>query len=254
MYALEQITPEQGTPPRLYRMRTMPPPVDQFALGQVDAITQDDVIREFVDRGYYQAAPAPAVVVAPGVTKADAIKAAVNQSIFAYELPHTAWLGVAEQYQCPQGDYGCPVPASWWPQMIEYTTMVANGILTGKYSMPDWSGVSLGAVSGGGLSGIGDWLAANPWIVSTVGAGISNYGAYLTAKNVEDELKKAIPSDLLRKEDLPALLAALQAGGAIPAGQAAVVAKGAEAATTPSWMMPALIAGGALVVFMLMKR
>lgn len=257
MYAVETITP-----PRLYRNRAMPALVDQSALGQVDAVTQDDIITELMGRGYYEALAPTVIPVDRAITKAEAIALAVDVTILAFEnyyagQPITVRHTVDRPYRCPEGEHACPLDADLWMRMLLYATDIANGYLTGRYSLPTYlAGVpsSLAGAGVGSLSGVGDWLQANPWVVTTLGSALQNYGAYLTAQNVKDELKKAIPSDYLTKGDLPALLAALQQAGAVPTGQAATVQKGAEAATTPSWIMPAVIAGGALLVFMLMRK
>lgn len=246
-------------------MDLAPGVLGQMAMGQVDVITRQDIATEFVGRGYYEEVTAPGVVVPVdrAITKAEAIALAVDVTIIAFENYYadtdevTVRRTAQRPFRCPEGDYGCPFNADLWNRLMIYAVDIGNGYLTGRYSLPTWLSRFAGSLSGGtpgALSGIGDWLQSNPWVISTVGDALANYGEYLTAKNVEAVIKQQIPADLLKKEDLPALLAALQQGGAIQPGQAAIVQQGAAAATAPSWMMPAVIAGGALLVFMLMRK
>ncbi len=145
--------------------------------------------------------------------------------------------------------------------MINWCVNAANGYLAGTYSLPSWAKSMLhgGTLQGAALSGLGslggftDWMQENPWFVKTVGDGISNYGEYLTAKNVQDAIK-ANTDQMLTKADAMALLVKLQEGGFIPQGKTETVAKGASLATQPSWMMPAIIGGIALVVIMAIKK
>ena len=91
---------------------------------------------------------------------------------------------------------------------------------------------ALRGVALGGLSGFTDWVKANPWFIESVGDTITNYGGYLTAKNVQDAIK-ANTEQSLSKDDALALVAALQQGGYVPAGKAGTVAQGASMAAGP---------------------
>ena len=94
-----------------------------------------------------------------------------------------------------------------------------------------------------------------PLVVESVGDTISNYGEYLTSQQVKDAIEAAAPKGALTKDDIPALLAMLQEGGYIPAGKTAEVEKGAsEAVAMPGWMMPAMLAGGAVLLFLVMRE
>jgi hypothetical protein len=106
----------------------------------------------------------------------------------------------------------------------------------------------------GHLSGFGDWLKENPWFVQSVGSTINNYGEWLTAQNVKDAIKENTDK-ALSKDDMVALVAALQQGGFVPEGKTGTVATGADmAAGMPSWVMPVALVGGVALLMMVMKK
>jgi hypothetical protein len=184
-----------------------------------------------------------------------AISVAVDEAITRLRLPRTA----SHPYRCPTRS--CPISQSTWTSIVSWCVTVANGYLSKTYNLPSWAqsalnagqlhGVALGGL--GNLGGFSDWLQENPWFVKSVGDGITNYGEHLTAKNVQDAIK-ANTAQALSKDDALALVAALQQGGYVPQGKTQTVAQGASMAASPSWLMPAMIGGGVLLVLLLMKK
>ena len=252
----------------LQPIRLSGPPISRFSGPPVSlgngSITENDIIDELQHRGYtvrvIHHAPVIHHVVTP--TRLQVISIAIDEALEAYQIAHT----YAHPFTCP-ATAGCTIEPATWDAMVTWTTRVANGYLEGRYTLPIWASewIKAGAphvwyhssFHGAYLSGFGDfsdWLQENPWVVTSLGAALKTYGDYLTAQNVKDEIKATIPKDVMTKSDVATLLAALQNQGVIPTGKEAVVAKGAQAAAMPSWLMPVLIAGGALVVFMMMKK
>jgi len=244
-------------------LRLSGPPV---SLGN-GSITENDIIDELQNRGYtvrvIHHVPVVHHVVTP--TRVQAISIAIDDALEAYQIAHS----YSHPFKCP-ATAGCTIEPATWDAMVDWTTRVANGYLENRYTLPMWATnwLKQGApdnwydasqthtwTSGlAGFGGFSDWLQDNPWVVTSLGAALKTYGDYLTAQNVKDEIKATIPKDVMTKSDVTTLLAALQNQGVIPTGKEAVVAKGAQAAAMPSWLMPVLIAGGALVVFMMMKK
>ena len=226
-------------------------------LGQTHtAVTSRDVVTELNSRGYSVEVHVPVhhAPVAPQITKSIAIKAAVDEAISQAGIPRTS----THLYRCPLGSRGCPIPSSMWNNIISWCVPVANGYMTGQYTLPSWArsmmqSGTLHGVALGGLGGFRDWVKDNPWFVQSVGDTITNYGEHLTAQNVRDAIK-ANTEQSLSKDDALALVTALQQGGYVPAGKTADVAAGANLAAQPSWMMPLLIGGGVLAVVLLMKK
>ena len=145
--------------------------------------------------------------------------------------------------------------------LVSYVVRYANRYLAGTYSLPSWARTALkagtlrGLMGFSGLGAIGDWLKENPWVVESIGDTISNIGEYLTSQQVKDAIEAAAPKGALTKEDIPALLSMLQEGGYIPSGKTAEVEKGAaEAVSMPGWMMPAMLAGGAVLLLLVMRK
>lgn len=234
------------------------------ALGQTTTVTASNVINEVQTRGYSEAVhhvPIEPHVPAPAqITKNMAINVAIDEAIVQLGLPRTS----THYYRCPTG--ACPVPSGSWNVMIPWCVRTANGYLNQggySYALPPWASSMLhgGALHGvpgfgriSGLGGFSDWLQENPWFVATVGDAISNYGDYLTAKNVQDAIK-ANTDQQLSKDDAMELIAKLQAGGFIPAGKTETATKGALAtAGGISWQTIALLGGGALLIMMVMKK
>lgn len=230
------------------------------ALGQHDAVTQSDVVNELEGRGYVlevvHHAPPVHEHVAPILTKAMAVRVACDEMIRIMNWPATT----SRPYRCPRGT--CPITSSTWNSAVSWCVTVATGYLSGRYSLPSWAKTALaaGTLQGSfGLSGVaplGGWLQDNPWFVSSVGDLISNYGEYLNTQQVKDAIEANAPKGALTKDDIPALLAMLTEGGYIPAGKTETVAHGATEATSamPGWLMPALLAGGVLLVVVMMQK
>lgn len=229
-----------------------------LALGQATAsVTSSDITSELASRGY--AVHVPVVHHVPVVaqfTKSMAITVAIDEGISRLGISRTS----SHPYRCPTSS--CPIPASTWASLVSWCVTVANGYLTGLYSLPTWaqSAHHAGTLHGAGLSGMshlggfGDWLNENPWFLKSVGDTVTNYGEYLTAKNIEDAIK-ANTDKQLTKDDALALIAALQQGGYVSPGQAGTVAKGAMMAAQPSWVVPAMVVGGAaLLILVIMKK
>lgn len=228
----------------------------QLPLGVVHpaTVTTHDVVTELNHRGYsIETHVPPPPPPEPVITKSIAIKAAVDEALVQAGVPRTTY----HLYRCPSGS--CPIPAGTWNAIIDWCVRVANGYLAGTYSLPSWaqSMMGHGTLHGVALGGLGgdfiDWVKANPWVVQSIGDTITNYGQFLTAENVKEAIK-ANTDKAFSKDDALSLVAALQQGGYVPAGKSDVVAKGASAAASPSWMMPLLIGGGALLVVLLMKK
>ena len=226
------------------------------AMGQINT---SDIQEELAHRGYTvapQVVPIHHAPVAAQVTRSIAIKVAVDEAIVQAGWTRTT----THLYRCPSG-MRCNMDRGVWNSVITWCVDVANGYLNGTYTLPSWAkymmhmgslrGVALSGVSG--LSGFADWLQENPWFVQSVGDTITNYGEYLTAKNVEDAIK-ANTEKALTKDDALALVSALQQGGYVPQGKGGTVAQGASMAAGPSWMIPLMIGGAVLVVVMLMKK
>ncbi len=232
-------------------------------------VTQQDVVNELQHRGYTVQVGAPVTdVVAPTLTKSMAISVAIDEALVKLAIPRTD----KHFYQCPSGTVGtmttpCAIPQATWTAMVVWCVGTANGYLAKAYGLPAWAQTMLSTgdsadrtqytrvrgLSGAGLSGFGDWLQANPWFVSSVGASIQSYGEFLNTKNVTDAIK-ANTDQQLTKADALALVQALQAGDFIPQGKTGTVAAGASAAAMPSWMLPLLIGGGVLVALMVLKK
>lgn len=221
-------------------------------------VTATDIQREVANRGYVlqTAVVHHAPVVAPTVvtvTKSQAIKIAVDGGIKQLGLPRSS----THLYRCPTGT--CALSKTYYDLLISWSVNYANGLLSGKYAVPTWAKDMMhsGALRGlGGRGHLGGVIQDNPWLISWLGDGFTRFGEHLTAKNVEDAIKEVEKNTRgsLSKDDIPTLVAALTAGGYIQPGQEGIVAAGAEAAATPSWMMPVLLVGGALMVFLLMGR
>lgn len=223
------------------------------------SITATDIENEVADRGYVVQTVthhAPVVHHAPPqveLTRSMAIKIAVDMGIEQIGLPRTR----EHLYRCPQGT--CAVSQTYYNTLISWCVTVANGLITGQYSVPAWakSMMNAGTLRGLGYGGghLGGWLQDNTWVIESIGDTVKNYGEFLTAKNVEDAIKQVEKNTKgsLSKDDIPALVAALTAGGYIDPNKQAVAAEGAMAAT-PSWMMPVMIGGAVLLAVMLMGR
>lgn len=203
------------------------------------------------------------------LTRTMAIKIAVDYSIGAFnirwrnaglpQIPHTT----SHWWRCPSGV--CYVAEKQWEELSTWAAMVANGYLNKEYGIPAWaqsmihSGLSglrgLGS-TGFALGGFNEWSQENAWVYSLIGAAFMARGQYLTAKQASQVLKENIPENYLTKADIPAILAALQQQGVIQPGQEQAVGAGVQqaAAATPSWMMPVMIGGAALVAVLLLKK
>jgi hypothetical protein len=222
------------------------------------SVNSTDIEKEVAERGYViqtvthhapvvtQPEPAP-------LSKSAAIKIAVDMGINQLQLPHTD----THPYRCPTGT--CPLTPTYYNLLISWSVTTANGLLTGKYTIPVWAqgmlheGTLRGLGYGGHLSG---WIQDNPWVVQSVGDVLTNYGEFLTAQNVQEAIKAVEQNTKgsLSKDDIPALVAALTQGGYIDPKATPAVAAGAEAAATPSWMMPAMLIGGALLIFTMLRK
>lgn len=212
-------------------------------------VTATDITNELARRGYV-ARSAPPV---PALTKSMAVAIAVDEGLKAYNLPHTA----AHLYRCPTGT--CTLNMDTWDRLVQWCVTVANGYLSKVYAIPAWaqSMITHGTLRGlNGLGHLGGWVQDHAMEISLAGEIFASFGQYLTAKEVSEGIKEIEKStgDAMKASDIPALIAALQAQGAIAPGQEHVVAEGAQAAVTPGWMMPAMILGGGALLFLLMKR
>jgi len=238
-------------------------------MGQVVAdVNSADIEAALNYRGYRIASEGPKEHIpvtpsVPSLTKGQAINVAIDEALPRLGVPHTT---IAHPYHAPTE--GTLIPDNTWYALVDWCAPVANGYLTGRYALPAWAQSHLAAgilrkdatqtIRGlgnlRGLSGgFGEWLNTNPWFLKSVGDTITNYGEYLTAKNVEAAIK-ANTAQQLTKADMTALVAALQAGGYVPTGKTGTVAEGAMMAAQPSWMMPALIGGGIFLAVMVMKK
>lgn len=217
------------------------------------SVTSTDVMNEFHSRGYALQRHIPPPVEERPITKDFAIKVAVDYAIEGYRLPNNG----VHFYRCPSGS-GCQIPESTWNSMITWTTTAANAYLQGA-PLPSWaatmwhSGAYLHGFAFAGVQ-LSGWLQDNPWFVTAIANVLETYGAYLTSKKVQETIEQNAPKGVLTKDDIPALIAALQAQGAVQPGQEAALEKGAQAAVTPSWIWPVAIGGGILAVLMLMKK
>lgn len=218
------------------------------------AITPTEVTTEMRSRGYSIQAhvPVPEPHEPARITRIFAIKVAVDHAIEAFGLPRSS----THFYRCPYA--GCPIREPTWNSIITWTTSAANAYFQGA-ALPSWassmwhSGATLHGFALGSLQ-LSGWFQDNPWFVSALGDVIKNYGEYLTAKQVKDAIEQNAPKGMLTKDDIPALIAALQQKGAIAPGQEAAVAQGAQAAVSSSWIMPVAIVGGVLAVMLLMRK
>lgn len=241
-----------------------PAAAESAQLGQLHhvatgPITSSDVITELTHRGYTVAEPhAPVHVVhvqAPALTKSMAISVSIDEGLSRMGLPRTS----RHPYRCPSSQ--CGITSSQWTSLISWCVTVSNGYLAGRYGLPSWASNALhaGTLRGTGLSGVSglgalsDWIQDNAWLVQSVGTTITNYGAHLTAKNIEDAIK-ANTDKAVTKDDMLQLIAALQQQGKVPAGQGAIVAEGANMAASSSWTVPLMIGGAVVVVMLLMKK
>lgn len=226
-------------------------------LGQVHhaaPVVAQDVETELSRRGY-QVQTRPHVahhVPTPTLTKARAVSVAVDEGIRQMGLPR----GSTHPYRCPSRV--CAIPQNQWTALINWCVSTANGYLSRRYSLPTWARQGgLHGIAGlgyaGRLGGFSDWMSENPQVVTMVGTVIAGYGEYLTAKNVQDAIKESTAKQL-SKDDVLALVAKLRDNGYVPPGKTAVVAQGASMAARPSWMVPAMIGGAALLVVMLIKK
>ncbi len=241
-----------------------------MALGQaVDTVTIQEVKDYLADQGYEPYTPVvePVVPTVPEVaylSKWEAIAIATDMALEiqwyapeAYTIPHTP----GHRHVCP-GYPGstCQIPEAVWIDLLLWTQDAANGFLAGRYGLPNWyqqiTGEDRRPPGLTGLSGVSSlgstWVEQNPWAVKIVGDAISTWGEFLTAKLVTEEIKKAIPTGALTKDDLPALIAALKASA--DPEQADKIERGAEAALMPSWLLPALLAGGGVLVYLLLIK
>lgn len=228
-------------------------------LGQAHrTVVNAEVESELNSRGY-AVKPVAAVVhkVVPTLTRSMAISVACDRAIESYRLPKTA----GHPYRCPRLPQQCYMTQRAWNNLVNYAVRYANRYLAGTYRLPSWAQTALkagtlrGVMGFAGLGAIGDWLKENPWIVESIGDTISNYGEYLTSGQVKDAIEAAAPKGALTKADIPALLAMLQEGGYIPAGKTGEVEKGATAAVAmPGWMTPAMLAGGAVLLLLVMRK
>lgn len=226
------------------------------AMGQTQSISATDIDVALRERGYIVEGGVP-IEPTPGVilTKTMAISVAIDEAVERLAIPHTP----NHPYRCPVTQ--CFVEMGTYESMVDWCVTVSNGYLEGVYALPAWArdALSAGTLRGlnrsglGHLGAFGDWLNDNPWFLQSVGDTITNYGEHLTAKNVEAAIK-ANTAQQLTKDDMVALVAALQQGGYVPTGKAETVAQGAMLAAQPSWLMPAMIGGGVLLVIMLLKK
>lgn len=217
------------------------------------AVTTNEIETEFRSRGYSMETTVPAVT----MTRTFAVQVAVDYSIDAFKLPRTN----THFYRCPAGA-DCAIPAVTWDSMVGYTTRIAQGFLVGPaqggYNLPTWAVQMFTGHMHGGFSGVrpmSGWIQDNPWFVTAIAGALATYGQYLTAQQVKDEIQKNAPTGALTKDDIPALLAALQSQGAIMPGQEGVVERGVQqAVAAPPWMMYVAIGGAALALVALMKK
>ena len=222
-------------------------------LGNGESITPSEVESELSNRGYtiavhevHHVVPTPE----KPLTKAQAISIAVDMGLDGFNLPRTN----THPRMCSTGT--CPVDANVWQALVNWCVTAAQGYLVGRYRLPDWWVAMQTAGLGyyGGLGGVMDWLEENPLVISLIGGALTAWGTQLSIKNVKDTIQQNVPKELLKKEDMASFAAYLQSQGYVPEGKAAVVASGAQQAATPSWIMPAAIVGGALLVIMMMRK
>lgn len=234
--------------------------------SQHNPVTSFEIKSELNSRGYRVQEHVP--VEEKELTRELAIKIAVDYSIGAFnirwrseglpQIPHT----VNHWWRCPSGV--CYVAEGQWDALSTWAAMVANGYLNKEYGIPDWakslvhsslSGLRGLGSTGFALGGFSDWSQENPWFFGLIGNLFTAYGQHLTAKQVADAIKTNVPSDYLKREDLASILAALQQQGLVQPGQEQAVSAGVQQATAaPSWMMPVMIGGAALVAVLLLKK
>ena len=227
-------------------------------LGQTqDVVTSQDVQSELQSRGYKVQVPHTPIhhaPVAPTLTKKMAISVAIDEAL---EKSGTSTTSV-HPYKCPSSA-GCGLQSNLWLTIVTWCVGVANGYLSGTYTLPAWAQSKLhsGTLSGAGLAGLGgfsDWVQANPWFVKSVGTTITNIGEHLTAKNVQDAIK-ANTDQSFSKDDALALVAALQQGGFVPQGKTGTVTQGATGAAAGSFFThPLFLIGAAVGVVLLVMR
>ena len=234
--------------------------------AQHNPVTAFEIKSELNSRGYRIEIHVP-VPEPKELTREMAIKIAVDYSIGAFnirwrsegkpQIPHT----INHWWRCPSGV--CYVAEDQWEALSTWAAMVANGYLNKEYGIPDWAKPLIHSSLSGlrglrstsfALGGFLEWERENPWIYDLVGAAFEARGQYLTSKQVAETLKANIPADYLKKEDLASILAALQQRGLVQPGQEKAVADGAKAATTPAWMMPAMIGMFALIGLLLLQK
>jgi len=242
-----------------------------MALGQAISVpvTTQEVKDYLRDQGYELDVPVvePVVPVVPEVaylSKWEAIAIATDMALEmtwyapeAYTIPYTA----GHRHFCPGYPYeACKVPEAVWVALLLWNRDSANGFLAGRYGLPDWYPQITGEYrQPPGLTGLSgapnlgaSWIEENPWVITWIGDGIAAYGQHLTAKNVTDEIKKAMPKGFVTSEDLAALTLALTQK--VPQEQAGIVAAGVQGARMPSWLLPALLAGGGVLVYLLVAK
>lgn len=235
---------------------------------QSSPITNAEIVSELTGRGYSAAEHVPVEhEVLPVLTRSLSISIAVDVTIDQYNAQLRA-KGMSQIsrtsthfYRCVSS---CQIDPGLWRGMLTWATMLANGYLSNQYTIPYWAvdflppgtthGLALPGLGDSGLGGFADWAAEHPYVFAALGAVFAAYGQYLTAKQVENAIKENIPQDVLKKEDMAAIIAALQQSGVIPPGQEGTVAAGVKAATGPSWMWPVAIAGGIVVGALLLFR
>lgn len=231
-------------------------------------ISNYEIASELAGRGYVIAAihhaPPPTPPALPTLNRSVAINIAIDVSIFEFnkqlviqnrqQIPRTS----GHFYRCPGGR--CNVDQDVWQGLTAWAAMLAQGYMDNKYEIPSWGFAFLHSSHVSGLSGLGnlggfaEWAKDNAWVFTALAALFASYGAYLTTKQVEDAIKDNVPDDYLNKGDIAAIIAALTAAGGVPAGKEGTVAAGVTAAATPSWMIPVMVGGAALVVVLLLMR
>lgn len=212
-------------------------------------VTASDITTELASRGYNIHTPPPPPPVT--ITKSFAVKVAVDEALDGFRIAHSS----SHFYRCPTTG-GCDIREPTWNSLVTWAISVANGYMTKEYALPSWASVMLHGSFLSGNFALGSWLTDNPWVLTVLAGALMAYGQHLTSKNVADTVKQNVPKGALTNEDIPLLLQQLQAQGAIPAGMEATVDRGLReaASTTPSWVLPAAIGAGVLVLMTMMKR
>ncbi len=226
-----------------------------LAQAHTSPITTSEVESELRSRGYaIEAHPPPPPKTT--LSRSGAIKIAVDEALDRTGTPHTR----GHLYRAPRSGY--PIPENTWLSIVTWVRVVAAGYLNRQYSVPSWatSMIHSGAIHGiAGLGHVSGWIQDNPWVLQSIGDAITNYGEFLTAKNVQDAIKaveKQTASNL-KTSDIPALLQALQAQGYIGAEQSGTVASGAQqAAAGSTFGIPTnmLLLGGVVLGIILLTR